>query len=430
MVVYQSSRIGYYIYSVLFPTVIYFILNKVGYGLAYTIVNAQLLAILCIASVWGIFIRQKRFIIVYLLIYILYFTIDSLIQRNSFLSRWIEYKNAFVFFLWGVMLINDIKNNRVSVRSLRKFMVSFVVFESVISLLQYVIEPFRNFFRISYIRGGEMVEASDLERSGFMFGTFRSGSELALFMATFFIVLAIFYFSNNKVSLKSFLLLFLVEFIILLSGIRAALFFSIVFMFVAALQFRQRKVVLGVIAAGALSVLGGLSFGHVDNLRRVGFEDGGIARSLTIFNSFSGDALSQQTTFALTLNMMPYVIQNPLIGIGLHAHGGYILEHWGVALEDFSITDAMFSYVIAEIGIIGLIVFIMPLWFFMRFSSVIGCNKQNYLLFFIYLLLSTIMDSGIMADTNLIFFFFCIVFFVGYNTVNFSTNNQYAAINH
>ena len=100
---------------------------------------------------FGLFLKSNKFYVTYLAIYLIYFMFDSIFQGVSYLTRWNIYKNAFIFLLCGAMLLDDITNNRVSISRLRNFFVSFLIFELLLSVLQYIFEPVREFFNISYI---------------------------------------------------------------------------------------------------------------------------------------------------------------------------------------------------------------------------------------------------------------------------------------
>ena len=152
--------------------------------------------------------------------------------------------------------------------------------------------------------------------------------------------------------------------------------------------------------------MGGINIASIDNLRQVGYEDGGIARTMTLFNSFSGDALTTQTTFAMTACMIPYVLINPIIGVGLHQKGGYMLSLWDTTLEEFSVTDAMLAFEIAEIGIIGVLFYLWPLWKFIKMANKIKLSLTKYKLLLFLLILMTIVDTGFMDINQLLLFFF------------------------
>ena len=412
-IVYKFDRTAFYIYSLLFPYLGFFILNKIGYGMAYTIMNAQMFAIIVMSLMYGHFLKRNKFYVTYLAIYLIYFMFDSMFQGVSFLTRWNIYKNAFIFLLWGAMLLDDITDNRVSITKLRNFFVGFLVFELLLAILQYIFEPVREFFNISYMREGEMLELRDFVESGYMRGTLRGASTFANFLCDSFAICAAYYFSKKQLNKKTIVLLGTTLVIILFAGIRASLLLSLVVLSILMLKYKQRRSIsILIIFLIVIFILGGISFSYLSNLREVNYESGGAARSLTLFNSFSAGALEEQTTFAMTLGMIHYAFQNPLFGIGLHYHGGYLLSRWGIPLEEFSTTDAMLMFEIAEIGIIGMIIYLWPLLYFIKKSTRLGANKFNLIFLFFIMLLSTIVDAGLMTYNYLVLFFFSIVFFI------------------
>ena len=411
---YKTQRTGYYIYSLLFPYVGFFLLNKIGYSLAFTIMNAQLLAIIAIAFLFGNFVKYSKFYIPYLCVFLVYFMIDSMVQGVPYFARWNNYKNAFIFLLWGSMLIDDIRTGRVRSSKLMRFFVNFLIFELSLGALQYVFEPVRDFFRnVNYMSQGEVVEVRDVIQAGFMCGTFRATSTFANFLCDCFAICATYYFCKSRLSLKSLFILGSTLVIILFAGIRASLLLSLVILTILMVKYKQRRSIsLIIILMIVVFLLGGVSFDYISNLRSVNFEAGGAARSLTLFNSFRISALEEQTTFAMSVEMLPYALSNPLFGIGLHYRGGYLLNLWGVSLEEFSTTDAMLLFEIAEIGIIGMIIYLLPLLYFIKKSRELGANMFNYVLLFIIMLLSTIVDAGLMTYNYLLLFYFAVVFFI------------------
>ncbi len=412
---YKYNRTGYYIYSLLFPYVGFFILNKIGYSLSYTIMNAQSLAIIFIALLWRQFLRRGKFYIIYISIFLIYFFFDSVIQGVSYFSRWNTYKTSLIFMIWGVMLIDDIKNRRISILRLRHFFVLFLIIEVALGFLQNVFEPIRDFFRnVDYMSQGEVVEVRDLAMGGFMRGTFRGVSTYANFLCDAFAICATYYFWKGRLGKWQLILLCSTIIIILFAGIRISLLLSILILIVLMVKYKQRRAVLITLAfLISIVTISGYSFDRVQNVRDVSFEEGGAVRSLSILNSFQGNTLEEESTMAMTINMLPHVMKNPLFGIGLHNQGGYELARWGQTLEDFSFSDAMLTFIIAEIGIIGLVIYLWPLWYFIKQGIQVGANKYNYILLLIFMILTTVLDSGLMSYNYLLLYFFAIVFFIG-----------------
>lgn len=422
---YKYNRTGYYIYSLLFPYVGFFILNKIGYSLAYTIMNAQVFAIVFIALLWRQFLKQGKFYIVYITVFLVYFYFDSAIQGVSYFSRWNTYKISLIFMIWGMMLIDDIKNRRVSIIKLRRFFLAFLIMELALGLLQNMFEPIGDFFReVNYASQGELREVSDIASGGFMRGTFRGVSTYSNFLCDCFAICATYYFYRGVLETRHLILLCSALIVILFAGIRAALFFSIVILVVLMVKYKQRRAVLITLAFMITIVsIGGYSFDKIHNVRNVSFEEGGAVRSLSLLNSFQGNVLEEETTLAMTMNMIPHVMKNPLFGIGLHSQGGYELARWGRSLEDFSFSDAMLSFIIAEIGLVGLVIYLWPLMYFLKKSVQNGANKYNYVLFLIFMILTTIIDVGVMSYNYLLLYFFAVVFFIS-KPVQVHANSQ------
>lgn len=428
-ILYSSNRTGFYIHSLLYPTIGFFLLNKVGYSLAYTSVNAELLAIIIIVAIWGNIKKRGFTYLIFLLVFVAYFSFDSIHQGVPVFSRLNIYKKSFIMLLWGCLLIDDIRHKKVSAATLRRFFIAFVIFELVLGPLQLLIEPFGDFFRnVQYVKAGEISDVKDVLNAGYMYGTFRGSSAYAGFLSLSFAILAIHYIGKKMLTPRALILLAAIELVILMTGIRAALLFTMLLTFFLLVKYKQGKaMVVAVPLVLIIFLIGGISAANVDSIGH-SYESGGIMRSLSLFSSLSGDALTEQSTFALSINMIPYISQNPLLGVGYHFNQGYFMvfaNRMG-SLEDFSSTsDAMLLFEIAEIGIIGLIIFLWPLWRFIKWGKVeISVDKLMYIFFFCYLILSTVVDSGFMSDYNLLLFFFAIVFFINgnYNTLAISNN--------
>ena len=407
--VYHSNKTFFYIYSILFPFVGFFLLNKVGYSLAYTMMNAELFAFIVIAIWQGMMKKYWKFLGIYLIVYLVYFFAISHIQHVSFGVRWNVYKGPLIFFLWGCMLLDDFNREKISIDKLRRFFINFLIFELILCSLQYLFEPIRVFFRdVAYIGlNGEVNEVRDNLTGGFMNGTFSNVTILANILAMFLVSCMVYFASRNLLNRKYILLIAATLFVIMLSGIRASLLFSLIMLFVVMIKYKQTKLIyIGVFFLAVVLLAGGI---HVATSDSVGFESGGLARSISLFGALSNESISEQTTLALTFSLFPYVIQNPLFGVGLHYKGGYALPNTNFYLEDYSFTDATLFFELAEIGILGILIYLLPLWKFMNMSSI---NKTQYLILFVLLILSTIVDSGFMTNNMLLLFFFSVVFFV------------------
>ena len=399
---------------------------KFGYGLAYTILNAQFLAFIGIVITSRSFQKHQNTYIPYLILYIIYFFFDSVIQSISFLTKWNEYKMPIILIMWATMLLDDIKKGSVSVLKLRRSFITIIIFEIVLGGLQYMITPIGNFFRnVQYVRYGELTEIPDVLETGYMVGTLGGSSTYANFIASSFIILILYYFNRVKMEIKNWILLASMIASILFSGIRSPFLIIIIVGVIAIIKYQRHLVrPLCIVCASLFIIKGGIQLGAIDNLRRVGFEEGGLFRTFTLF-SFNTNSLVEESTIALTICMIPYMLANPLIGIGLHHKGGYVLEMWNETLETFSTTDAQLAFMIAEIGIIGVIVYLLPFYNYIKEVKKLHFATFNYNLYFASLIIMTIVDSGIMDTFQLLLFFYSVVFWVDPLPIEWNKNNKY-----
>jgi len=412
ILVYKSNRTSFYIYSIFFPFVGFFLLNKIGYDLAYTVINAELIAFLILACSHRFSKDITKFIFIYLIVYLVYFFLISIFQHVSFLVRWNDYKSSLIYFVWGCMLFDDIKKNNVSSSRLIRFFFSLVVFELVISLLQYNFEPVRAFFRdVNYIgMDGKIKEIRDDSKGGLMYGTLSNVTNLANFLSLCFVICTTYFSIKNLFNQKKIIFIASILIVIMLAGIRASLLISLIMLVPILLKYKQQKLLYVVAFFFILvTIAGGFSVGLGGE---AGFEEGGFARSLSVFNYLSDDNIREQTTLGMTFGILQYFLQSPLFGVGLHYNGGYMLRDTHFYLEDFSYTDAMLVFQLVEVGIVGVIIYLWPLWKFMKITKGHLINKSLLMYLFILLILSTIVDSGFMANNNLLLFFFSVVFFV------------------
>ncbi len=409
---YSAKKTYFYIYSLLFPLFFKFFLFKFGFSLAYTILNAQILAFLGIFVINRVFQKYPK-MFVYLFIYILYFLFISVVQSVSFLTRWNEYKTPFIMMIWALMLLEDIRKGNVAANILRKFFVCFVIFEILLGVLQYLIDPIGDFFRnVQYItKGGELTEVRDVLESGYMVGTLGGASNYSDFMASCFVILVFYFFSKKKMETRYWVLLASIVLAILFSGVRTPFLIVMIAGLIVTYKY-QRHMFKPIFLIFLVLIIfgGGLNIGTVDSFSS--FESGALFRTFSLF-SYDSDTLKETSTFSLTICMIPYVLANPLIGSGLYHKGGYMLELWNRSLgDDISISDAQLAFLIAEIGLLGLI---MYLWPFYRIIKEVGkeyANNNNYYIYFLLLLVMSIVDPGIMETNQLFLFFYSVVFWI------------------
>ena len=410
--VYKYDRTFFYIYSILFPFVGFFLLNKIGYNLAYTVINVELIAFIVLACTHKFPQNINKYIIIYLTVYLTYFLLISTLQNVPFLSRWNHYKSPLVYFMWACMLLEDIKGNNVSVKKLQRFFYSFLIFELVLCILQYTFEPIRFFFRnVNYIGpNGEIIEIRDDFYGGLMCGTFINVTTVSNILLMCFVICSNYILSRNFINQKSLFLIITTLLVIMLSGIKATFLLAVTFFIIIVFKYKQFKM-LYVVAVFAIAIIlsGVVGMANGDT---VSFGSGGIARSLSIFSITDQTYIREQTTLSMSFSMFPYVLKNPLFGIGNHYKRGYLIEGTNFSIEDFSTTDAMLFFEIAEIGIIGLLIYLWPLLKFMFLSKTIKVKYSQYRLLFVLLILSTIVDAGFKSNNLLLLFFFSAVLFM------------------
>ena len=127
--------------------------------------------------------------------------------------------------------------------------------------------------------------------------------------------------------------------------------------------------------------------------------DNTVLRSLNVFTQIEEGTVTEESTFVWPLSMIPYIVEHPLFGNGLHHGSGYFLALNFHILEDYSISDAGIFFYWAEYGLIGLLVFFFFYYYVVKISPRYGIDKSDIRFLVIMLFLQSIVDIGVL-DNN------------------------------
>ncbi|NOQ25972.1 MAG: hypothetical protein GQ564_11470 [Bacteroidales bacterium] len=274
-----------------------------------------------------------------------------------------------------------------------------------IATMQYFSKNVSDYFKIVEYswQGNTTITLGDsLIKSKIINGTFfraaNYGNTIAIIIVYFFSQILYGKFKYNKFKI---VVLILGIITVLLTGIRTSAGSMVLGMFFVYFFKNKRKalMLLGIVIVllftyqQVLVGIGklGLSQGTIENP---------FSRLSAALVMFSGDINTiEETTITRSLSIFPYALQNPFFGIGQYYISGY------TGIE--SITDAFLLFHIAEIGIFGLLILLIP--HFKVLQRIKKINKQGYytvLSLFILLLVQTVTDAGLFSHYGMIFFFF------------------------
>ncbi len=400
-----------------------FFLFKIGNVFAPTVFNLILVTLLILFVCSKCFMRYKKYFFLYLGVYILYFVFLTLLNRCDFISNLILYKNFFILSLFAILLIENIRQGKVNPSILINTLFVCLFIQSCLGIIQYFYPSLTDIFRITYEWGGEELGlTTEVQTSAYdiyVLGTLLSPAAFASYlMFSLTAVLFMDIIGIIRLNRNHFFVIILGSITLLLAGIRSP--FLIYLM--AGLYFlykRYRKLFFPVILLGVFVVILNMTF--LQRLNNVASLENPIERVISGFAVFSGDLSKLEgTTFFLVILMVPYVMQNPLFGVGLHNKSGYFLLN--VTLEELSTTDSQLLFSIAEIGLVGLVLCLYPFKYIYQSGN--AFIRKQVKIFLLLSLVSTLIDSGIFALNNMLIIFVLCVFAVtfGNSKYEFTSN--------
>ena len=215
---------------------------------------------------------------------------------------------------------------------------------------------------------------------------------------------------------------------ILLTGIKTSAL-SLIFGFILIIYFKNRRIGTIVMVSIALVLLiynTSISLIGMNYLNTDVTFDTPIQRIMSSFYIFGGirNIADGSTTLVRSYNLFDTIMENPIFGVLRYYQGGY---YKGIQ----SITDAFLFFNIAEFGLIGLTLILLPYIQVLRFIKLHATKSYKIMLtLFFVLLIQTITDPGIFyLYGNAVFFLLCSVSVVNiwdpYKTFNNSLNVIY-----
>ena len=332
--------------------------------------------------------------------YVLYLLLLHFIHGNSFIGD-LKYNYRVLFvFVFAVEVYENLNRNKIDLKYFVKVFKFVLFFEIVLCWFQFLFHGFGNLFRITeYTWNGEMRtmsgDTAELIDSNLCLGTLMGSSMFANFMAVSIVTLIL---AKHKAGLKrdDLLLLVLCVPTLLITGIRAPLLVMLLMLFLLLLRGKKTHIkVLYVFIGISATVLLLPALSRIGSQGGLNSVDNPVMRSMNVFTQFETGTISEEGTLTWPLSMIPYIVQHPLLGNGLHHRGGYLMGLNLHVIDDESPSDAGIFYYWAEYGLIGLLVFYFFYYYIIRICPRYGFNKSDIRILVIMLFLQSIVDLSV-----------------------------------
>lgn len=400
---YRNNRTWYFIYTLLFFVLGRFIAYKLEISYATIIHNVCYIGIL----LPFVFDRayRKYFVPValWLVAYITYLYLLHVLHGNDFVRDLKDNFRVLFVFILIVQVYENLKGNKINMDFFVKVFKVILLFEIALCWLQYVFHDFGNLFRITeYTWNGEVMSMSgntaEMEGGNLCLGTLMAASTFANYL-TFSIVALFLAKQKTGIQINDYILLGVCVLTLLITGIRAPFLILLLMLYFVLLRGKKTYLKILYLAIGLaatmllLPILSSLgSQGGLDSL------DNTVMRSLNVFTQLETGAISEEGTLTWPLSMIPYIVQHPLLGNGLHYGSGYFMALNLRVLEDLSLSDAGIFFYWAEYGLIGLLVFYFFYFYIVRVSSKYGFEKSDMRFLAIMLFLQSIVDCSVIDN--------------------------------
>ena len=408
----KKDKTFFYIYNlclVVFGPFIGLKLNCPSISVIYHIIPLA-----CLLSLAPFFYKKKyvKYVFFYLLALVLYLTFKSIFWNISAVKFFAILKNATFCACCCISMVEFYNQGQLNIKKIVNGIYCIVVLQVIIAIGQYYIPAVSNFFDVIVFEDGTEIQdfSSKLNNMRIIAGTMITPSNLACFLSSSFFVL----FLNEIISpcksrLKmSILLLTLVA--LFYTGIRTPFIILIIFLLVYTIIMQKMKYALLIMVPIIVLLLFFSRFMDIE---------GAAGRMFQGIGLLSGGLTGLgESTFFYSIMMIPFFFQDPLFGVSLYNVTGYQLAA-GIYVNEMSVTDLYLMYLLCEVGIIGVLLYIYPL-FRMRKLLPMKTNKKVFLLVIMFGIFLGIVDQGIFHYSVLIVLLQGVVMY----TINDSQRNQ------
>lgn len=351
--------------------------------------------------------KYRSYVHGYLMCFLLFFILKSLLNDLPFFSTVLSNLTPFLICLGGFALIENLKKGRISSNILLKHLYVILFLQIIVMWLQFSIPSVGNTMLIeSYDWNGTKILLVNYERItgiGYLCsGLLISNVTAALFISITSAILVLYESINTgRLSLKQLLVMTTAVSTCILTGIRAPLFIMLV-VYLCIIYKHERRYFAYVF----MLMIG---FYYVFNYMVVGEDTSSVTRIqegfTTIFTK-GGEGISG-STLGLSALLFPYFIKSPFIGLSL---GEYQTSAgFSIGGSGLSSSDAQLVYTLCEIGIVGLAIWVYPYLRLLK-SLKVKKTKSGISLLLLSVTLLSIVDMGVfLTDIAFVFVIGCVI---------------------
>lgn len=402
-ILYKKNRTWYFLYGLLFFVIGSFVAYKIGLFYATIIHNVFYMGVLLP------FISDKAYkkfftpILLWALAYITYLVFLHVYHGNDLFRDLKDNFRVLFVFVFVVEVYENLRMNRIDVGYFVNVFMAVLIFEIILCWIQYFSHGFGNFFRITeYTWNGEVMlmtgNSDDYLDNNLCFGTLMGGSTVANYLT---VSIMTFFLAKQKRGFQIYDYIFLAVGLItlLITGIRAPLLVLLVMLYFLLLRGKKLYLKIVYLVVGiAVTVLLIPILSSIGSQGGLNTLDNTVLRSLNIFTQIETGSVSEEGTLTYPLSMIPYIVQHPLIGNGLHYGSGYYMELNFRVLEDYSLSDAGIFFYWAEYGLVGLLVFYYFYYYLVKICSRYGFEKKDIRYLVIILFFLSIVDCSVINN--------------------------------
>lgn len=363
----------------------------------------------CFLTVVPFWHKYAKFILFNLVLLILYLIFKELFWNLDTIKFFAVLKNSIFCSCIVFSFVENARLSKVDVKRIVRWFYMFACFQAILAIGQYLNDTVNSFFYVvDFEDGQDMADFAQKLNMKVITGTLISPSALSLFFACTLYILFIYETYKKDLTVRKSFLLLTVMIALFLTGIRTPILMLVLFITIYLTIYRRdllRKyypvLILLLIPLIVLALQE---------------SEGAIARLMTgITQISSGVEGLSESTFFYTMMMIPYFLQDPIFGVSLYKSTGYPLFP-GIYVDDMSVTDLYLLYLLCEIGLIGVILYLKPLFQIIKYIKIDVDKTLLYLIIFFGVSLG-IVDQGIFHYSVIIYLLYGYCFITVSNSI-------------
>jgi hypothetical protein len=369
--------------------------------------------------------KHLLFIILSIGAFFIYLYLLAYYRGHNPIEYILFFRNYYFMFLLFVLFMKDINKKNIDITIHFKILLTILIFQSVISIAQYVDKGIADYFVImEYERLGEIQDriSRSFEGKKLITGTLMSMHNVSVFIYCNIIFLYLVYlkkiFPLEKYRFK--ILIFIGLIVMVLTGIRAPIMG--LFVTITLWYWYSNKIKFS-IAFVLILLVGPLIFEVVYPYMEYALTHEGstniesplerIAGVLAIFDSNK----IQDSTVSRTIFLSSMFIMNPIFGTGPQ-----------ILFSDYSISDAHLILQFVEFGMIGVLLLILP-YIYLLYLVNKNCNKKSYvimIIIFLSYLAQSVVNEGLWTPFGNAQFFYMlmVIMSINYYNIKYNLNND------